>query len=281
MTETLLLHGGIAGDSARHNQAPPVRNKGGVSVRRPAPHDDPRVSRSRRLLSRLFTLLLIVLLVFLWPAKLGGSTRLVIVSGHSMEPTYDFGDIVIARDGGRTDVGDVVVFEVPDGTAKGMLVIHRIIAVDDDGFFVTQGDNRDTADQWQLADDNIVGQPLLHVPKGGQAVWFLRQWTVLAVLIGLLTVVILWPSRAEHEDSDLNGNERDAVEPPPDVVDSLWPESPWSDTAIVRDVMAEANAWLDAQLDVAMHDAAAAVVAEPETAVQRIRAQVAATRKAS
>jgi hypothetical protein len=66
---------------------------------------------------------------------------------------------------------------------------------------------------------------------------------------------------------------------------------PWPDDASDPDLMARANAWLDAQLDAAMRESpveqplerrvrrsespeGAAVVAEPETAVQRIRARV-------
>ena len=168
-------------------------------VAQPTPDRSP-VPGWRNLLSMLFTVALVATVIFLWPAPLGGSTRLVIVSGSSMEPTYDFGDVVVTRGGDRPSVGDTVVFAVPNGTAAGMLVIHRIIGVDDEGYFVTQGDNRDTPDQWQLTDDDIVGQPLLHVPKGGHAVWFLQQWIVIAVLLGLLVMFLLWPTNDPQND---------------------------------------------------------------------------------
>ena len=44
----------------------------------------------------------------LWPTGLGGCTTLTIVSGHSMEPTYHTGDVVLSRCG-TPQVGDVVV----------------------------------------------------------------------------------------------------------------------------------------------------------------------------
>jgi|GEM_PF-1935747 len=156
----------------------------------------------KRLGSLLITLAVVGLSVYLWPSRFGGSTRLVIVSGESMEPTYDLGDIVVARDGMQADVGDIVVFAVPEGEAEGMLVIHRVLEVDDEGFFVTQGDNRDTPDQWKLTDDDIVGEPLLHIPKGAVAIRFLQQWWVLTILLSLLAVFLLWPSSDEDEDED-------------------------------------------------------------------------------
>src|SRR6056297_4042161 len=109
----------------------------------------------------------------------------------------------ILRSDWSSDVcsSDLVVFAVPEGEAEGMLVIHRVLGVDDDGFFVTQGDNRDTPDQWKLTDDDIVGEPLLHIPKGAVAIRFLQQWWVLTILLSLLAVFLLWPS-SDDDDED-------------------------------------------------------------------------------
>ncbi len=165
----------------------------------------------RRMLSWAFTLMIVATTIFLWPASLGGSTRLVIVSGTSMEPTYDLGDMVITRDSGTSALGDTVVFEIPEGTAAGSLVIHRIVDVDDEGRFITQGDNRATADIWPLTESDVVGQPLLHVPKGGLFVRFLQQWWVISILVGVLVVFVLWPSADEDEDGDDDDTDEDAA----------------------------------------------------------------------
>lgn len=197
----------------------------------------------RRALSATFTMLIFAAVIFLWPAPLGGSTRLVIVSGHSMEPTYDFGDVVVTRGGGASAVGDPVVFRVPDGGGEGILVIHRIIGIDHDGFFETQGDNRDTPDRWQLTQGDIVGEPLLLIPNGGHLVFFLQQWIVIAVLVGLLTIFLLWPSKSAEEFSEVD--DADGVSPIDDVgVHSAH----WSDGRIDPQIMAEAEDWLEEQL---------------------------------
>ena len=166
----------------------------------------------RRILSILFTLVIVAGTLYLWPAPLGGQTRAVVVSGHSMEPTYDLGDLVIVRERPTSEIGDTVVFEVPDGeTGEGLLVIHRVVEVDDEGFFITQGDNRTTPDRWQLTEENIVGQPLAHLPHGGKLFHFLQQIWVIIVLIGIVVVMMLWPSGDddEHEDGDEDGNDGD------------------------------------------------------------------------
>lgn len=156
----------------------------------------------RRIGSGTLTLLIVISVFLLWPARLGGGTRLVIVSGHSMEPTYDLGDIVVARDGTTPEVGDIVVFAVPEGTGQGMLVIHRILEVDADGNFITQGDNRDTPDQWKLSENDIVGEPLVRIPKGGVVVEFLEQLWVIALVLGLLVMLLLWPSSDDPPEAE-------------------------------------------------------------------------------
>ncbi len=156
----------------------------------------------RRTISIVFTIAVIAITIYLWPALLGGSTRVVIVSGRSMEPTYDLRDIVVARDAGDTRVGDVVVFEVPEGKAEGMLIIHRVLEIDDDGFFITQGDNRTTPDQWQLTEENIVGKPLVHIPKGGKVLSFIQNIWVIALLAGIVVLFVMWPDDDEEDDEE-------------------------------------------------------------------------------
>ena len=156
----------------------------------------------RRSLSIAFTVAVIAFTIYLWPSMLGGQTRVIIVSGHSMEPTYALRDIVVARDSGDTEVGDIVVFEVPEGEAEGMLIIHRVLEIDDEGFFITQGDNRTTPDQWQLTEENIVGKPLAHIPKGGKALGFIQNIWVIGLLVGLVALFLLWPDAEDDDDEE-------------------------------------------------------------------------------
>ena len=121
-----------------------------------------------------------------------------------------------------------------EGGGKGILVIHRIVAIADDGSFVTQGDNRTTPDRWPVTQDDIVGEPVLIIPNGGHVIFFLQQWAVIAVLLGLLTVFLLWPDRDGGSD---------------DSVPIAAPTKPgWTDIEFDQAIMDEANAWLDDQL---------------------------------
>ena len=170
----------------------------------------------KRFLSLIFTLAIVGGTLYLWPAPLGGSTRIIVVSGVSMEPTYDLGDLVLVREQSTSQIGDIVVFEVPEGqTGAGLLVIHRVLKIDDEGFFITQGDNRSTPDEWQLTEDDIVGQPLAHLPRGGKFLEFVQQLWVIALIVGVAVMLLLWPDEDEDEldedDVDDGEDEHDPV----------------------------------------------------------------------
>lgn len=87
-------------------------------------------------LPRVLAALLVVLLVGGWwawlrPSPLGGPLTLVTVSGTSMQPTFDSGDLAVVYERDRYEMGDVVAYRVrrPDGHPGGV-VIHRIIGGD-------------------------------------------------------------------------------------------------------------------------------------------------------
>lgn len=135
----------------------------------------------------------VIVLTAVWalagPTALGGPASYVIVDGRSMEPAYSHGDLVIARAQASYEVGDVIVYDAPVDAQFN--VIHRIVEPTDGGF-ITQGDNRETADGWIAPHDMIFGASWLMIPKGGHIVSFIRQPAVIAgLLMGLLTFEIL------------------------------------------------------------------------------------------
>ncbi|CAN5618009.1 hypothetical protein BH23ACT3_BH23ACT3_01880 [soil metagenome] len=151
----------------------------------------------KRVVSAGITLAIVVLIIVLWPVRFGGATQWVVVSGTSMEPAYDLGDLVMARSVSRSTVCDVVVFAVPDGVGAGNLVIHRIVDVRPDGTFVVQGDNRDTPDEWSVGQEHVVGHPIFALPGVGSLVTGSLSGSLLAPLLGLAATIALWPRRSD------------------------------------------------------------------------------------
>ncbi len=123
-------------------------------------------------------------LTFLAPSSLGGPVSMIWVSGTSMEPTLFNGDLAVLYRANSYEVGDIVAFEIPEGGT----VIHRVIRTTPTGYEF-QGDNRDWQDPWDLDESWIQGRQIFHVPKAAQAMSWLAQPVVMAVLVGALVLV--------------------------------------------------------------------------------------------
>lgn len=157
----------------------------------------------RRLLGHALTVLWVAGAVlagsWLWPSSLGGCTTLTIVSGHSMEPTYYTGDLVVARCG-PVQVGDVVVYSPPD--IAGARVIHRVVGGSAADGWVIQGDNNDFLDPWTPTAEDVHGSAVLHLPQiGTVASILLSPLTWISLLVVALAVVV-WPGRPDDRADD-------------------------------------------------------------------------------
>jgi len=149
--------------------------------------------RRRRWLRRLFSalrwaLMLGVLLVSVpgpWgPARLG----VTVVSGPSMLPTYDPGDLVLTWRADSYPVGTPIVYGIPAGEpGAGLKVVHRVVGVHPDGSHVTQGDHNEHIDPWRPIDDDVRGRVVLRVPRGGIVLRWFGSPLLLALISGLLT----------------------------------------------------------------------------------------------
>lgn len=71
--------------------------------------------------------------------------RPIVIGGGSMLPTLTWGDIIVVYKPAKEDikVGDILTFSFGEGVnSDGVnLVTHRIIEIDENGYFYTQGDN--------------------------------------------------------------------------------------------------------------------------------------------
>jgi signal peptidase len=90
-----------------------------------------------------------------------------LISGHSMQPAFGLGDVVITRDVSAQSIeeGDVIWFR-----QDGIGIIHRVIEVRPEGgetLFITQGDNNNTPDDQPVAANQVEGKVILVVPKIG------------------------------------------------------------------------------------------------------------------
>jgi signal peptidase I len=153
-----------------------------------------RHGRRRHLAVDILVLLLVaVALWFTWPARFGGAATFVVVHGHSMDPTFRSGDVVLVRRAGSYHVGEIAAYHIPKGQAgAGQGVIHRIRKVED-GHYTFRGDNRSTEDQWHPTAKDILGREVLRIPMPGETFWAILPWFWCAA-IGVVVTWMFWPT---------------------------------------------------------------------------------------
>lgn len=79
--------------------------------------------------------------------------------------------------------GDVIAFRDPINQNRD--VLHRVIAIDDEGYLITKGDANDIADPWQLEPSNVLGSQTFTIPKVGFLV------AAISSEIGILLFLVL------------------------------------------------------------------------------------------
>lgn len=158
----------------------------------------------RREIIRILVAGVVVLCVWwIWPTRFGGESTVVVVHGTSMQPTYANGDVVVAHRQDHYAPGEIIVFRVavPGGHR---LVVHRLLAVNPDGHITTRGDNRDTADGFDVTTSDIVGRALVRIPMGGLILGMLSRWWFLAIATGAVVTFCLLPDESDDELDETN-----------------------------------------------------------------------------
>jgi signal peptidase I len=173
------------------------RSSGGAGVASPIrrharPSALPR-GRHSSLLGLIFTAVAAASWLFvLRPQSFGGPAAYIAVSGKSMDPVLQPGDLALLRRADIYRVGDVVAYTVPPGEpASGRIVIHRIIGGSGPSGFIVEGDNTDGRDVWLPRSEDIVGRLWLTIPSGGRILMLARSPLILAASAAGFTVFIL------------------------------------------------------------------------------------------
>lgn len=163
----------------------------------------------RAVLKRTWSIGSIVLLIaacafwamFLRPQSLGGSAGYVLVSGHSMNPLYHTGDMILVRRHSSYKIGDIIAYKVPKGDPMaGAQVIHRIIGGNATHGFVVQGDNRTAPDVWRPKQGDIVGSATLQIPQAVVVLQYLRSPVLLGLLAASFVFVYFLTSGTKDEE---------------------------------------------------------------------------------
>lgn len=175
--------------------------------------------RGIKIIGRIFSILLTVLLAFLLLLNvttlvrkgISGNPRptvfgfysAVVVSG-SMEPEISVNDMVISQNQKDYGPGDVITYE-----SGSSLVTHRIIEAAEGGF-TTKGDANNTPDMDTVFKEQIIGKVVWKIPQIGLVIKYLQTplGMLCLVLIGVLLIAVPgWLERKKAEKINSGGNE--------------------------------------------------------------------------
>ena len=123
------------------------------------------------------------------PQDVGGPISYVITSGNSMEPLLAAGDLVLVKEAESYEVGDAVAYRNP--RIENQVVLHRIIAREQDGAYVFQGDNNDFIDPYRANHPDLIGKMWVRVAGGGRVLDKLRDPWVAALVAGGLGLMAI------------------------------------------------------------------------------------------
>ena len=121
---------------------------------------------------------------YFWPSSLGGDTTVMMVQGNSMLPTIVPGSLVFAKTAPEYGVGDIVAYELREGSAS-KIIVHRIMEVTPQGFII-QGDNNPKKDIGYPDEDVILGTVLFSTPYVGDILGMFKNPLLLVVSAAII-----------------------------------------------------------------------------------------------
>lgn len=159
--------------------------------RKPAEKDEP--SRGKKFLKNcIFWLVIIAIGLGIWFSGLMVS----VVKTGSMRPGIQPGDLVVSISSKivKPEMGSIVVAEPVVAGSKLPAIAHRVIAINPDGTYITQGDYNPEPDAWRDRPEDITSVVLFKVPMG----WS-RSPVTIAAGMGLLALIFVWPKGKKDE----------------------------------------------------------------------------------
>lgn len=138
----------------------------------------------RRWLAISFGLLAVAGILAFTAALATGNLSYVVTDGISMEPVYHAGDLVVVQRAPAYQVGDIAAYH--DLDRGGLVVLHRIVGGNADGF-TFKGDHNRSTDPFHPDPGEMLGRAVLHVPQAGA--WIARLTSPLGLALIAVAMV--------------------------------------------------------------------------------------------
>ena len=153
-----------------------------------------------------------ILVLVLLGVNFLGPYRMCAVPTGSMEPTIPTWSLCLVNvktPYEELETGDIVVYV---RQSDGLRIIHRVIAVTDEGI-VTKGDANAIDDGVSVTPDNLFGKYLFHIPWLGRLPVLIRTPAGITVVAVLAVGLLIW---SLADDAKALKRKRAEQDPPED-----------------------------------------------------------------
>ena len=139
--------------------------------------------------------------IYTWNAQMVGKTipmpfgfGLAEVVSDSMSPAINRGDVIMVVPQDEYEVGDVIAFYDSIG-----LLTHRIESQNEDGSFVTKGDNNDSKDNEALKKEYIIGKVVKTFEGLGGVVSVMQSPPIIIMFVIVIGLLLFLSNKKEKE----------------------------------------------------------------------------------
>ena len=145
------------------------------------------------IVSTAIVVAVVLIAIFLMGMRLIGLQAFTVVSG-SMEPQYCVGDLIYVQKvkPSEVEVGDAITFVMNE---QLIVATHQVIRIDaEKQHFYTQGIANDTPDASPVHYNNLIGKPVLSIPRLGYVSAWIQNppGTYITIALCALFVVALF-----------------------------------------------------------------------------------------
>ena len=120
------------------------------------------------------------------PSFAGYSHLIVVTESRSGDGGLEAGDLIIIKDTKDYKIGDIITFMHEEDTIP---TTHRIVGIDEDGNFVTKGDNNNTDDTLPVTMDEIYGEKVLVIENFGLFLDWIKNGGGLIYVIAFIVII--------------------------------------------------------------------------------------------
>ena len=154
-----------------------------------------------------------------------------VVSSGSMEPVLNVNDVLIVRDGGsfgELKIGDIIVFNRPDGQDR--VIVHRVVEIieDDDGNIIrTKGDANPSSipgTDFPIGAEEYIGKVVYVLPGVGLITKVISP-PVNYIIIAIILAILFFNKVGKKDNSSKKDDAGGGQQPPPSSPSSSSPGS--------------------------------------------------------